>query len=93
VGQQQRQQAEQYLSAWQKRPWTIQFVSLNGGQFQIAQYQERSLQAAQESYSNFHPEVLSNGLVPAGRTATRRSFQEISGFASEQGLKVIAIHP
>jgi hypothetical protein len=93
VGQQQRQQAEQYLSAWQKRPRSIQFVSVNGGQFQIAQYQERSLQAAQEKLLQFPPGRAFEWSGSGGQDGDAKVFQEISGFASEQGLKVIAIHP
>ena len=46
VGPQQQQQAEGYLLQWQTKPWTIQFIGIGQGQFDIAQYHALSLQAA-----------------------------------------------
>lgn len=53
VGPQQQQQAEGYLLQWQTKPWTIQFIGIGQGQFDIAQYHAVSLQAAKEKLLQF----------------------------------------
>ena len=53
VGPQQRQQAEQYLRIWQKRPWSIELISSDQRRFHILQYHEASVEAAEQKLLQF----------------------------------------
>ena len=53
VGPQQKQQAEGYLKLWQTRPWLIQLIAFERGQFQIAQYHAKSVALAKEKLLQF----------------------------------------
>jgi len=89
VGQQQRQQAEQYVRTWQTRPWSIQFIPIGQGQLQILQYHETSLQAAKEKLLQF-PRGSTFQWSRAGLEGEEEAFQEVSQFVTEHGLKLIA---
>jgi len=88
IGPQQRQQAEQYLRLWRTRPWSIELIPFDPAQFQIVQYQERSLQAAEEKLLQFPRGSVfqwSGGM--AEREA--KALQEISHFATEHCIKLV----
>ena len=49
----QRQHVAQVLDTWRRQPKTINFIPVGKGQFQIAQYQATSLEAAIEKVKQF----------------------------------------
>lgn len=88
IGPQQRQQAEQYLRTWRNRPWSIQFIPIDKGQFQIVQYHERSLKDAEEKLIQF-PRGSTFQWSGGGVEGEAKAFQEISHFATEHGIKLV----
>ena len=75
VGPQQRQQAEQYLRTWQRHPWPIQFLPFEQGQFEIAQYHERSIQTAKEKLAQFPRGSVFQWLDGGGQKGSKRPFK------------------
>ncbi len=92
VGPQQRRQAEQYLATWRARPWSIQFIPFDRGQFQIAQYHATSLQGVEDKLLQFPRGSTFQWSGGGGTDDEENSFREIFQFASEHGLKVLAAH-
>jgi hypothetical protein len=88
IGLQQRQQAEQYIVQWRIRPWSIQFIPIDKGQFQIVQYHERSVIGAEEKLLQF-PRGSVFHWAGGGAEAEAKAFQEISHFATEHGIKLV----
>jgi hypothetical protein len=93
VTQQQRQQALQYISIWKQRPWSIQFIPIDGGQFRIAQYQEHSIRTAEEKLLQFSRGSTFQWFGAGGQEGEDKTFQELSKFAAEHGLKLAAVNP
>jgi hypothetical protein len=91
IGPQQRQQAEQYLGTWRSRPWYIQVISLDEGRFEIMQYHARSIEAAREKLLQF-PRGSTFQWSGSGQEGDDKVFQDLSNFASQHELKVIAAH-
>ena len=90
VGPQQREEAEEYLRVWRKRPWSIQFILAGSTQFQIAQYRALSMQAAKDKLAQFpRGSIFAWSGVGEGDEAKKAS-QELSGFANEHGLRLVA---
>ncbi len=89
VSPQQRQAAEHWLQSWQARPRIIEFIPSGKGVFQVVQYQANSLQAAEEKLLQFpggtvfqwRGDVQHDGVEKA-------AFQELSGFATQHGIKM-----
>ena len=88
IGPQQRQQAEQYLRTWRTRPWSIQYIPFDKGQFQIVQYHERSLETAEEKLLQF-PHGSTFEWFGGGVEGEAKAFQELSRFATEHGIKLV----
>ena len=88
VGPQQRQMAEHYRSIWISRPWSITFIPVVG-QFQIAQYQESSMEAAKEKLLQF-PRGSSFQWLGFGQDGEGKAFEEMSQFANEYGIKLVS---
>jgi hypothetical protein len=85
----QRQQAEQFVRAWQTHPWSIAFIPFGGGQFQIAQYHEVSIDAAKEKLLQF-PRGSKFQWLASGQDSEAKAFEEMSRFATEHGLKLVS---
>jgi hypothetical protein len=88
VGEQQRQQAEQYLEAWQTRPWAIQFIGFGQGEFRIAQYGSKSLQGAKDKLRQFPKGSKFQWSVAGGQDSEENAFQELSKFALGLGMEI-----
>jgi hypothetical protein len=86
VGREQQQMAEHYRSIWSTRPWSITVTSA-AGQLEIAQYQESSMEGAEEKLLQF-PRGSSFEWFGFGQDAEGKIFEEISQFATEHGLKL-----
>jgi hypothetical protein len=84
----QRQQAEQFLKAWQMRPWPITFMPFVG-QVHIAQFQETSVESAKEKLLQF-PQGSAFEWIRFGQEGEQKAFEEMSQFANEHGLKLTA---
>jgi len=82
----QKQQAEQFLKAWQMRPWPITFMPFVG-QVHIAQFQEASIESAKEKLLQF-PQGSAFEWIRFGQEGEQKAFEEMSQFANEHGLKV-----
>jgi hypothetical protein len=91
VGQQQREHAEQFLRAWESRPWPIFLVGLDEG-LQIAQYHSKSLQAAKNKLRQFPKGSKFRWTAPGGHSDDR-IFQELSSFAAGHGIEVARTPP
>ena len=88
IGPHQRQQAEEYLRLWRTRPWSIQFIPFDQGQFQIVQYQEHSIQAAEEKLLQF-PRGSVFQWAGGMAEGEAKALQEISHLATEHGIKLV----
>lgn len=84
----QQKTARFYLSQWQSRPTLIVFAPFEPPQIRIAQYQEGSLQAAEEKLGQF-PKGTIFQWSSSGGQLERKAFDEISRFASEKSFKVL----
>lgn len=89
VAQGQRRQAEQFVRAWQTRPWSIVFIPLGAGQFQIAQFHEASIESAKEKLLQF-PRGSTFQWLASGQDGEEKAFEEMSRFAMEHGLKLVS---
>ena len=89
VGTQQRQEAEEYLRTWRKRPRSIQFIPASRVQFEIAQYRALSLEAAKEKLAQFPRGSVFEWSGAGDDDGERKAFQELSRFASESGFKLV----
>ena len=86
IGPQQRQQAQQILDTWMRRPWTVQF--LGRGQFFILQYNEHSVEAAKEKLSQF-PAGSTLQWSGGGLQDHDKMFEELSRAAAEHQVKLL----
>jgi hypothetical protein len=90
IGPDQRREAEENLRVWKKRPWSILFIAAGKGQFEIAQYRARSLQAAKDKLAQF-PRGSTFDWTDVGQDeGEQKAFQEISRFTSERGFTLLA---
>jgi hypothetical protein len=89
VGTQQREEAEEYLRTWRKRPRSIQFIPASRVQFEIAQYRALSLEAAKEKLAQFPRGSVFEWSGAGDDDGERKAFQELSRFASESGFKLV----
>lgn len=86
VGDEQRRQAFAWMESWRKKPREVVFVDENT--FQVAQYQEDSMERLKEKLSQF-PRGSSFVWVDAMQDVRRQEvFQEIGQFASEKGFRM-----
>jgi hypothetical protein len=88
VTQGQKQQAEQFLRVWQMRPWAVTFLPVVG-QVHIAQFEETSIETAKEKLLQF-PSGSAFEWIHFGQEDEQKAFEEMSRFASEHGLKLVA---
>ena len=84
----QKQQAEQFLKAWQTRPWPITFMPVVG-QVHIAQFQETSIESAKEKLLQFPPGSAFEWIL-FGQEGEQKALEEMSQFANEHSLKLAA---
>jgi hypothetical protein len=84
----QKQQAEQFLKAWQMRPWPITFMPFVG-QVHIAQFEETSIESAKEKLLQF-PQGGAFEWIQFGQDGEQKAFEDMSHFANEHGLKLTA---
>jgi hypothetical protein len=84
----QKQQVEQFLKAWQTRPWPIMFMPVVG-QVHIAQFQETSIESAKEKLLQFPPGSAFEWIL-FGQEGEQKAFEEMSQFANEHSLKLAA---
>ena len=89
----QRQQAEQWLSACKQQPKQIQFVPLGKGSFQIAQYHANSPQAAIEKLRQFPygTEFVWTGDLTQG--GEQKTYQELTGAVQSRGIMIKLLSP
>jgi len=85
---QQHQMVEHYRSLWSTSPRPIGFIPIVG-RFQIAQYQESTLESAKEKLLQF-PRGSTFQWWESGQADDGKAFDEISRFATEHGLVVTA---
>ncbi len=90
VGPEQRRQAEQYLEAWQMRPWQIQFIGYDKPQFEIAQYHASSLEAATEKLEQFPKGSKFVRAGDLGQDGEEKAFQELSKAVASRGIVITA---
>jgi hypothetical protein len=76
------QQAEEYLTRWQDRPWPILF--LGNGQFLMAQYYTTSIEAAKSKLLQF-PKGSEFHLSVTGQEGESEVFRELARFAEDHG--------
>src|SRR5579864_1069841 len=88
----QKPQLEQYLARWRTRPWSIQFVPFEKGQFEIAQYHEDSLGLAEDKLLQFPAGSIFAWVSAGGGEQEQQALSQISHFANEHGLKVVVPH-
>ncbi len=84
----QKQEAEQFLKAWQTRPWPITFMPVVG-QVHIAQFQETSIESAKDKLLQFPPGSAFEWIL-FGQEGEQKAFEEMSQFANEHSLKLAA---
>jgi hypothetical protein len=84
----QKQQVEQFLKAWQTRPWPIMFMPVVG-QVHIAKFQETSIESAKEKLLQFPPGSAFEWIL-IGQEGEQKAFEEMSQFANEHSLKLAA---
>lgn len=87
IGPQQRLQAEQYLNAWEARPWRIQASGGDPLTISIAQYPTLSLDAANEKLKQF-PRG-SRIVWHANGEEAERTFAEIAKTAKAAGIEIV----
>jgi len=91
VGSQQRQQADQYLSAWETRPWRIQVLTVDPVKLSILKYEELSLDAAKEKLKQF-PRGTRFVWTDTVEGADR-AFAELSKIAMATGMEIVRAQP
>lgn len=87
IGPQQRLQAEQYLNAWEARPWRIQASGGDPLMISIAQYLTHSLEAAKDKLQQF-PRG-SRIVWHANGEEAERAFAEIAKTAKAAGIEIV----
>ena len=88
VGPQQKQQAEGYLKLWQTRPWLIQFIAFERGQFQIAQYHAKSVALAKEKLLQFPAGTVFQWSGDSKQDGEEAAFKDLSEFATRHGISI-----
>ena len=91
VGSQQRQQAEQYLSAWETRPWRIQVLTADPVTLGILIYDGLSLDAAKEKLKQFPRGTRFVWTDTVG--GADRAFAELSRIAMAAGMEIVRAQP
>jgi len=91
VGAQQRQQAEQYLSAWETRPWRIQVLTADPVTLGILIYDGLSLDAAKEKLKQFPRGTRFVWTDTVG--GADRAFAELSKTSMAAGMEIVRAQP
>jgi len=89
VDPQQRQEVERYLEMWRQRPWTIQFIPFDHGQFEIAQYHASSLQGAKDKVEQFPKGSKFRWFGDPAQEGEAEAFRDLSHFAAERGIEIV----
>ena len=85
---QQRQETERYLSTWKARPWDINFIPIESGQFEIVQYHSPSLKSAEDKLKQFPGGTHFRWLGDSQLDGEEKAFDELSRFAVTHGIVI-----